>query len=79
MGLPAMSARGFPGNLVDAIRAGITTIGFTFFSVPPATYATLRRNESQGSAGNVPPILEGSAGIRVRHFPIRKSIPASGV
>jgi hypothetical protein len=28
MGSPAMSASGFPGKRVEAIRAGIRTIGF---------------------------------------------------
>ena len=45
---PAMSASGLSGSLVDAIRAGMTTIAIHRFrfSCLSATYATLRRNDA---------------------------------
>jgi len=52
-----MSANGLPGNLVDAIRAGMTTIALIQVCLP--TYATLRRNDAPMTAGNVAPVLTG--------------------
>src|SRR5579862_1438001 len=73
IGTPAISASGFPGRRVDAMRAGMTMMQFN--SDAPqvlSIYATLRRNDARGPKGNVARLF-GETGARATRLTLQQT------